>query len=121
MRSKDFIRQAREKFSDDFMQSLKDSEKGNMPVDGLKPKVPRVPFEKRRVGIERFYDAKQENVEIVQLIRIPENFDVLTQDVCLIGNLQYGIYQIPLVNNSLSRPKDLTLKRLEEKHELAGI
>lgn len=97
------------------------AEKGNTPVKGLKKKEERVPFEKRKVGIRRFYNAKQENAEIEQLIRIPAQFNVSTQNVCIVGGVQYGIYQVQDVLDTMPEAKDLSLKRLEEKYELAGI
>lgn len=97
------------------------AQKGNMPVKGLKKKAPRVPFEKRKVGIRRFYDAKQENAEIELLLRIPAGFAVSTQDICMIGDLQYGIYQVQDIQDTMPQSKDISLKRLEEKYELAGV
>lgn len=97
------------------------SKPGNMPVTGLEKKADRVPFERRKVGIRRFYDAKQENVEIELLLRIPEAFHVSTQDICVVSGVQYGIYQVQDVTNTMPKAKDISLKKLEEKYELAGI
>lgn len=90
-------------------------EKGCLPVMRLQEKARRVPFEKRRVGIKRFFDAKQENAEIEQVIRIPEAFSVSTQDVCILAGTQYGIYQVQNVPNTMPGANDLALRRLEEK------
>ena len=97
------------------------SKPGNMPVTGLEKKADRVPFERRKVGIRRFYDAKQENVEIELLLRIPEAFHVSTQDICVVSGVQYGIYQVQDVTDTMPKAKDISLKKLEEKYELAGI
>lgn len=97
------------------------SKQGNMPVIGLEKKADRVPFERRKVGIRRFYDAKQENVEIELLLRIPEAFHVSTQDICVVSGVQYGIYQVQDVTDTMPKAKDISLKKLEEKYELAGI
>jgi len=94
---------------------------GNKPVMKLKQIAERVPFEKRRVGIKRFYDAKQENAEIERLIRIPAQFKISTQDICMIDNVQYGIYQVQDVLDTMPQAKDLSLKRLEEKYEFGTV
>lgn len=97
------------------------SKPGNMPVIGLEKKEDRVPFERRKVGIRRFYDAKQENVEIELLLRIPAAFHVSTQDICIVSGVQYGIHQVQDVTDTMPQSKDISLKRLEEKYGLAGI
>lgn len=91
---------------------------GNKPKMQLRRIAERVPYETRKVGIRRFYDAKQENVEIERLIRIPAPFCVSTQNICILGGVQYGIYQVQDVLDSIPRSKDLALKRLEEKYEV---
>lgn len=97
------------------------SKPGNLPVMGLKKKADRVPYERRKVGIRRFYDAKQENAEIELLLRIPAQFHVSTQDFCVVSDVQYGIYQVQDVSDTMPQSKDISLKRLEEKYELAGV
>ncbi len=97
------------------------AEKGDAPKEGLERKHSRVPFENRKVGIQRSYLAKQENVEITLLIRIPAEFDVSTQDVCIVNNEQYGIYQVQDVFDTMPKAKDLSLKRLEENYDATGL
>lgn len=97
------------------------AEKGDAPREGLELKHSRVPFENRKVGIQRSYLARQENVEITLLIRIPAEIDVSTQDVCVVNNVQYGIYQVQDVFDTMPKAKDLSLKRLEENYDVAGI
>ena len=97
------------------------SKPGNVPVMGLKKKAERVPYERRRVGIKRYYDAKQENAQIELILRIPEKFDVSNQDFCVVSGNQYGIYQVQDVTDTMPKAKDISLKRLEEKYELAEI
>lgn len=104
-----------------IFEKSNNSKPGNMPVIGLEKKEDRVPFERRKVGIRRFYDAKQENVEIELLLRIPEAFHVSTQDICIVSGVQYGIYQVQDVTDTMPQAKDISLKKLEEKYELAGI
>ena len=95
--------------------------KGNMPVYVLKEKAGRVPFERRTVGIKRYYEAKKEDAEVELLIRIPAAFDVSTKDICMIGGEQYGIQQVQEVRDVMPQAKDITLKRMEETYGSAGI
>lgn len=95
--------------------------KGSLPVMKLVEKLRRVPYERRIVGIKRFYSAKKENAEIELLIRIPYAFEVSTNDVCVLGNMQYGIEQVQEVMGTMPKAKDLSLKRLEESYEHGGI
>ncbi|MCM1026521.1 MAG: hypothetical protein NC432_08780 [Roseburia sp.] len=91
-------------------------EKGRLPVMELREKAGRAPFENRRVGVKRFFDAKQENVEIDKVIRIPDAYQVSTQDVCILDGIQYGVYQVQSVPGAIPGAQDLSLKRLEEKY-----
>ena len=106
-------------FNDGICQicSLKNvGEKGRMPVTELSRKAGRVPFEARRVGVKRFFEAKQENAEIDKVIRIPDAFLVSTQDVCVLDGIQYGVYQVQSVPDAMPGAQDLSLKRLAEKY-----
>lgn len=89
--------------------------KGNRPVPGLVEKAGRVPYERRMVGLKRYYEAKRENVKVELMIRIPDAFGVSTRDVCIIGDIRYGIQQVQEVPDATPGAKDLTLKRMEEK------
>lgn len=95
--------------------------KGNMPKKGLKVMESRVPYEKRLLGIGRFYDASREKVVLEQLIRIPEAFNVSTQDICILNGMQYGIHQVQSIQDVTPKAKDLSLKRIEDIYEFAGI
>lgn len=70
------------------------STKGNVPKKAYTIKEMRMPYERRTVGIRRFYDAKQEKAEIELLLRVPGAFLVSTQDICIVQGIQYGIYQV---------------------------
>lgn len=94
---------------------------GNQPREGLRVRADRVPYERRRVGVQRFYSARQENTEIEMVIRIPGAFPVSTQDICIIDNRQYGIYQAQDALDIIPPAKDLSLRRLEEHYDTAGV
>jgi hypothetical protein len=99
----------------------------NVAAPGLMPKKAltviheRVPFERRKVGVTRFYDAMQENVEITAVIRVPDHFDVSTQDYCILDGKQYGIHQVQEVNDTMPPSRDLSLKKTEAEYDVTGI
>lgn len=99
----------------------------NIAKPGLKPemaltvKYNRVPYERRKVGITRFYSAMQENIEVDAVLRIPEQFTVSTQDYCIIDGKQYGIHQVQDISDTLPPSRDLTLKKTEVEYDITGI
>lgn len=90
-------------------------EKGNLPVMKLRETAGRVPYERRRAGIQRIHAARQEQAEIEEVIRIPRAFPVSTQDICIIDGKEYGIHQVQIVPDVMPEASDLALKRLEAK------
>ncbi len=97
------------------------AEKGNRPVWELKKKESRIPYEKRRVGLTRFTDARQDNVDIELLLRIPGAYNVSALDVCIVGGIQYGVYQVQDVLDTMPAAKDIALKRLEARYDITGV
>lgn len=89
--------------------------KGNLPVMELREKASRVPYEKRRAGIQRIHLARQEQAKVEELIRIPAAFPVSTQDICILDGERYGIHQVQIVPAAMPEAKDLALKRLDAK------
>jgi SPP1 family predicted phage head-tail adaptor len=87
----------------------------------LTVKYARVPFERRKVGITRFYEAMQENVEVDAVLRIPGQVKVSTQDYCIIDGTQYGIHQVQDISDTLPPSRDLTLKKTEAVYDVTGI
>lgn len=97
------------------------SAKGNVPKKTYIIKEMRMPYERRTVGVRRFYDAKQDKAEIELLLRVPCAFNVSTQDICIVGGIQYGVYQVQDVMDVLPAAKDIALKRLEAKYDITGV
>lgn len=98
-----------------------DAQKGNLPKKKLVSKYGKVPYEKRTVGVKRFYIAKQADVTIELLIRVPDAFKVSPQDVCMINGKQYTVHQVQDIMDSMPESKDLTLKKTEEVYEFARV
>ena len=94
---------------------------GEKPKKGLREKYGRIPFERRKVGLMRFYQAKQADVKITDVIRIPRQMGISTNDVCLIGDAQYQVRQAQLVPDTLPQSVDLTLERLEAAYDAKPV
>jgi SPP1 family predicted phage head-tail adaptor len=92
-----------------------------MPKKALVVRYERVPYERRKVGVNRFYNALQENVEISAVLRVPDHFDVSTQDFCVIDGRQYEIHQVQDVSDTMPPSRDLSLKKTEAEYDITGI
>ncbi|MCI8506899.1 MAG: hypothetical protein HFI67_12025 [Lachnospiraceae bacterium] len=94
---------------------------GDLPKEGRKEKFGRVPYERRTVGCQRFYAAKQAAVKVEELIRIPQTGKISTQDLCMIEGRLYRIRQVQQIMDTMPEATDLSLERLEEEYEPKGI
>lgn len=95
---------------------------GNRPKDGLTVKLRRVPYERRKLGVTRYYTAKQAGVKVDDVIRIPRNTSVSSQDVCALEDgAQYQVRQVQHIGDTLPPSTDLTLQRLEAVYDIAGV
>lgn len=94
---------------------------GRMPEKVIELKYKRVPFERRTIGVKRHYLAKQEDVQLSEVIRIPENRGISTQDICTIGDIQYEIEQIQRIRDTEPPSMDVALKRLEVNYDTGRI
>lgn len=94
---------------------------GLMPKKGMELKYKRIPFEKRTIGVKRHYLAKQENVQLSEVIRIPESVGISTQDICKIGDTQYAIEQIQRIRDAIPASMDVSLRRLEVNYDIGRV
>ena len=69
---------------------------GYYPQISLSPKV-KLRYEKRSLGIQRYYAASQNQTEIKRVIRVPAHPDVTNQDVAQTEDGTY--YRIDFVQN----------------------
>lgn len=92
------------------------SEPGDRKVDKLVTKYNRLRFDIRTVGMNRFWNAMQNKIEIEELLRTPRIMDVTTQDIVLLRGYQYKIEQIQYLAEE-PRSMDLSLRRLETEYE----
>lgn len=84
---------------------------GYYPQISLSKKV-KLRYEKRSLGIQRYYSASQNQTEIKRVVRVPEHPDVTNQDVAQTEDGTY--YRIDLVQNVVDvypPSMDLTLAK----------
>lgn len=94
---------------------------GNKPKEIIKIKLSNVPYERRKVGVTRYYTAKQAGVKADNMLRIPYCTEVSTQDICVVNGVQNGIKQVQHNYDTLPPSTDLTLERLEADYDFAGV
>ena len=78
-------------------------------------------YEEQRLGIQRYYQGRQNQVEIQRVIRTPRAGHVSSQDLAVTEDGQQ--YRVDLVQNVDSvwpACQDLTLAKIEQKYDLNG-
>ena len=105
---------------------------GRIPGEVLVEKV-ILPYEERRLGIRRYYDAKMNQADVERVIRVPDpgEIDVAgkttfrgtvnSQDAAVTEDgVQYGIELVQLAPDVYPRSLDLTLRRVERVLEVVA-
>lgn len=89
---------------------------GYKPVEKLTFKV-KLPYEEQRLGVQRYYSAKQNQIEIERVIRVPiSNVKISNQDVAETEDgVKYRIDLVQAVKGVFPPSADLTLKLLTQK------
>lgn len=95
---------------------------GRMPVPALAEKI-RLPFEERRVGVTRFYNALQAQARVERVLRVPDPGaagKISPQDAAIIlqDEAQYRIEQVQTVPGIFPSSLDLTLRTVEQTLEV---
>lgn len=91
---------------------------GNMPKDGLIPKIENLRYEECTVGMSRYWTALQDNAKIDQLLRVPRINSVTSHDVAILDGRQYDIVQVQYPPDVEPPCMDLSLERLEVAYEV---
>lgn len=91
---------------------------GKRPVQGLTKKAV-LRYHARTVGLRRYYTAKQDNVRVDMVLRVPRRPAVSAQDIVIPNDgLQYEIKLVQYPENVEPPVMDLTLTRLESPYEI---
>lgn len=87
---------------------------GYQPIGELTPKI-ALPYEERRVGIKRYYDAQQNQIRVERVIRVQHVGGITSQDVVLDEKgRKYRIDLVQLVPDVYPVSDDLTLVDFEQ-------
>lgn len=91
---------------------------GYKPKPTLTKKV-TLRYEERRLGIQRYYEAQQNQVQIERVIRVPRFSVVSSQDVAVTEDgKQYRVDLVQIVTDVFPASMDLTLSRIDQKYEV---
>ncbi len=98
-----------------------DAEPGYAPKPSL-IKVGVLAFEERRLGIQRYYQGRQNQVQIEHVLRVRKGFPVDTQMVAVIrgAEAQYAIDLVQNVPDVYPASWDLTLARVAQVLPIQG-
>ena len=87
---------------------------GYQPIETLRPKV-SLHYEERRLGLQRYYSAAQDQIRVERVIRVPHAGGVTSQDVVIDeAGQRYRIDLVQLVPDVWPLSDDLTLVRYEQ-------
>ena len=86
---------------------------GHKPVKSLGDRIGKFRYAEMRVGINRYYAAKQNQIRIDRVIRIPGGAEITNQDVLQTeGGAWYRIDMVQAVQDVYPKSYDLTLTRI---------
>lgn len=77
-------------------------------------------FEKRMVGVTRFYAAKQANAKVAHVLRCPRINAVGTQHIAVLGGHNYSITFIQYPPDVTPLSMDLTLEEVRGNYAANG-
>lgn len=96
-------------------------EPGARPIKKLKKKF-SLAYEDQKLGIQRFYQGKQNQVEIQRVIRCPDPGKISTQDIAITEDgTRYQIHLIQMVPDVFPTSVDMTLSRITQDYEKAEV
>lgn len=75
------------------------------------------PFEYKTIGVKRAYEAAQAQTRLDELIKIPLDRAVSTQDIAVIDSIQYNIKLVQHKYETLPPTTWLSLTRLEAAYD----
>lgn len=79
-------------------------------------------YQERRLGIQRVYLAKQDQVELERVLRVPRTGRVSAQDLAVTEDgRQYRVDLIQSVDGVYPPSEDLTLAKLEQKYDVSKL
>lgn len=94
---------------------------GRLPVEALIYKAV-LRYEERRLGIQRYYAGKQNQVEVERVVRTQRLRGVSSQDVAVTEDgVRYRIDLVQPVTGVYPPSMDLTLTRIEQEYGVSNL
>ncbi len=93
------------------------AEKGEKPKIELIPKI-TLRYCERRLGIERYYKGRQNQIDISRVVRTQRREEVNNQDIAIISGVQYRIDMVQHVFDVYPECMDITLAKIEQKYKI---
>lgn len=101
-------------------QQIDSAKPGYQPKPELKQKI-TLRYEERRLGIQRYYSAAQNQVWVERVVRTAKTNKVSSQDIAMTEDGQtYRIDFVQTVPDAYPPCVDLTLVRHEQKAKVGG-
>ena len=94
---------------------------GYQPVEQLTEKI-KLRYEEQRLGIQRYYDAMQNQIQVERVIRVPRAGQVTSQDVAETEDgRRYRIDLVQTVDGVWPPSQDLTLAKYQQEEGQNGV
>lgn len=86
----------------------------------VKPPKAVLRYEEQRLGLQRYYEALQNQIQVERVIRTPRYGQITNQDVAVTEDgRQYRIDLVQTVQNVWPASQDLTLARIDQIYEVS--
>lgn len=104
----------------DIYEVQDEAEPGYQPLPKLTHKA-RLRYEEQRLGINRLYLSRQNQAEIVRVIRTNRHKRFSTQDVAVTEDgMQYRIDTVQIVPDVFPPSVNISLRRIDQDYDLAN-
>lgn len=94
---------------------------GYQPVEQLTEKI-KLRYEEQRLGIQRYYNAMQNQIQVERVIRVPRAEQITSQDVAKTEDgRRYRIDLVQTVDGVWPPSQDLTLVKYQQEEGQNGV
>ena len=94
---------------------------GYQPVEQLTEKI-KLRYEEQRLGLQRYYDAMQNQIQVERVIRVPRAEQITSQDVAETEDgRRYRIDLVQTVDGVWPPSQDLTLVKYQQEEGQNGV
>ena len=94
---------------------------GYQPVEQLTEKI-KLRYEEQRLGLQRYYDAMQNQIQVERVIRVPRAGQITSQDVAETEDgRRYRIDLVQTVDGVWPPSQDLTRVKYQQEEGQNGV